>query len=551
MKKVIFILGILLFLVIAAAVGGILYANHYVQSPAFKDRLVAEISKVTGGTVQIDTINVSLTSRVEVGGIKMDRSDQKTGSQAFSTKKFLVKFNPWGLLRKRIEIEEIILESPDIKVVSAPRSAAPSAPSPGTAAPAGGGEPTTPAAETPGAKPSQAPAETSPPPSVAKPAIDLVIQKATVRDGRLDITLPNGKRVLLENFNLQSAFESTQEPIRFKGSATCQKVSFDAQPPITNLDATFRFDKDTLFIEKATGTILRGTVEAKGQAKIEGDQPFELQIKCANADLKALLEAKPDLAQAVEGAAHADVTLAGNFSSPLDATGKGSARIEGGKVKTTQLKQQIAQVPLGVLVQCVTWAIQLPELETLVFNKCESDFTIARQKVNFSRIDAQAEHVRLKSDGVFGFDQTIDFNVHAAISQQVRDKVPPVISALFVKDADNLYGFDFRVFGTVEHPEHDVIQRVGAGNIDAIGRAVESLIPQGAVNNLFDTLDGALKGEKNPADPNAPAPEKKPGLLDSIFGGSREEEAPPPPPPDNSTNAAPKKGVFDKIEDLF
>src|SRR3989338_5749533 len=91
MKKAILVLGILFILLAAGAVGVLLYANRYVQSPAFKERLVAEISKVTGGTVQIDTINVSLTSRVEVGGIKMDLGDAKQGSQAFTTKNFLVK----------------------------------------------------------------------------------------------------------------------------------------------------------------------------------------------------------------------------------------------------------------------------------------------------------------------------------------------------------------------------------------------------------------------------------------------------------------------------
>lgn len=574
MKKVILVLLLLIIVLpIVAVVAGLLYANHYVQSPDFKQRLVSEISKVTGGTVQIDTINVSLSSRIEVGGVKLDRKDATAGSQAFSTKEFIVKFNPWGLLRKQIEITELSLISPDIKIVSAPKPAAPPPAGPGqppAAPPDTAGTPSAPSTpqptqpQTTGQPPAQPTAPATPAPAPAgKPAIDLVIRKASVRDGKLDITLPNGKRVLLESFNLESVFQSTTEPIRFNGHATCGQVTFDAQPPITQLDANFRFDNNTLFIEKARGTLLRGAVEAEGQARIDGNQPFNLRIKASDIDLKAVLEKKPDLAQAVEGTASANVTLEGVFTSPLDAAGKGSTHVKGGKVNTTQLKQQIAQIPLGVLIKSVIWAIQLPELETLVLNTCETEFTIGGQKVNFSRIDAEAEHVKIKSTGVYGFDQTINFDVHSAISQQIRGKLPPLVSTVFTPDPDQFYGFDFRVFGTVDKPENDAMERattrIGPENINALIGSIESLVPQGVINNTFDQLEGMIKGAP-PADPNAPAGEKKPGLLDSIFGAPKDAPPPTPPPdgsaapapaPDGSTNAPPKKGVLDRIEKLF
>jgi hypothetical protein len=389
-----------------------------------------------------------------------------------------------------------------------------------------------------------------------KPPIDLVIRKATVRDGKLDITLPNGKRVLLESFNLESNFQSTLEPIRFTGHATCGKMTLDGQPPITQLDANFRFDDNTLFIEKAKGVAMRGTVEVEGQARIDGNQPFNLRVKGSDIDLKALLETKPDLAQAVEGTASANVALEGNFSAPLEATGKGSTQVKGGKITTTQLKQQIAQIPLGVLVKSVIWAIQLPELETIVLNTCETDFTIAAQKVNFSRIDAISEHVKLKSTGVYGLDQTLNFDVHSAISQQIRGKLPPLVSTVFTPDSDQFYGFDFRVFGTVDKPEHDAMERatarIGPENLNALIGTVESLVPQGVINNTFDQLEGLIKG--TPGGANAPATDKKPGLLDSILGTPAKEEAPPAggeAPADPSTNAPPKKGVLDRIEGLF
>src|SRR5262245_10356016 len=103
LKKLLLILCILAFLAIAVMGGLIWYANRYVQSAEFKDKLVKAISDATGGTVQIDTLSVSLANRFEMGGIKFEQGKKETGSRAFSTKKISVKINLWALLRREIE----------------------------------------------------------------------------------------------------------------------------------------------------------------------------------------------------------------------------------------------------------------------------------------------------------------------------------------------------------------------------------------------------------------------------------------------------------------
>ena len=544
MKKVILVLGILFILLAAGAVGVLLYANRYVQSPAFKERLVAEISKVTGGTVQIDTINVSLTSRVEVGGIKMDLGDAKQGSQAFTTKNFLVKFNPWGLLRKKIEVEEILFDSPEVRIVSAPKAPAPPVPGEAPTAPSEipGQFPLPETAQAPPSKPAETPAPQAP--SVSKPAIDLVIRKAEVRNGKLDITMPDGARILLENFNLVSTFQETDGPLRFGGRATCESVILDNQPPITGVDADFHFEKDTLFIEKAKGTAFRGIVEADGQAKIDEQYPFSLHafsfhVKATNLDLKALLEKMPGLAQAVEGTAHASADVEGNFESPIDATGKGFAEVKGGHITTKS-------------IQFLMFTYQIPELQVITLTKCETDFTLGGRKVRFSRIEALSPDVHFDATGWYDLEQkAIDFNLHPSISDAVKNRLPLGIATGLQPEPDGFSSLAFRWWGPLDNLQDDLKSKFAEGVVDNF---FASQVPQNIINNTFDKLEGMIKG-KPALETGAPSGEKKPSLLESIFGsGSGTNSAPAEgetSPPDGSTNAAPKKGLIQKLEKLF
>ena len=539
MKKVILILGILFFLLISAVIGVLLYANHYVQSPAFKERLVAEISKVTGGTVQIDTINVSLTSRVEVGGIKLDRSDQKTGSQVFSTKKFLVKFNLWGLLHKRIEIEELKLDSPDIKIVSAPTPPPPAAPpetiTPGTP-PLTPSEAPSPSGQLPGTERAQARAmpETAQPGTAAKPSIDLVIRKAEVSNGKLDITLPDGKRLLLENFDLKSIFQETSGPLQFRGDATCESATFDGHPPLTALKATFRFDKDTLFLEKANATAFRGAVEVNGQVKISGNRPFTFHLKASNLDLKAFLEEKPELAQAMEGDANANVDVEGNFENLLDMTGKGFAEVKDGHITTKP-------------IQFLMFTYQIPELQVITLTKWETDFTLGGRKMQVSRYEAISQDVRLDATGWFDLEQnTMDLNLHLAISDAVKGRLPPGISAGLQPEPNGFSGIAFREWGPRDNPQNDLKSKFAEGVVDNF---LTTQVPQNIINNTFDKLEGMIK---NPANGTT----NTPSILENILGtaanpppttNSAPADAVPPP----STNSAPEKELLKKLKKLF
>lgn len=539
MKKVILIFAVLFIVLIVAAVGGLLYANHYVQSTAFKERLVAEISKVTGGTVKIDTINVGLTSRVEVGGIKLDRTDPKSGSQAFSTKNILVRFNFWALLHKRIEIQELILESPDIKIVSAPKQAPTPVP---TQAPAAPGEvaPQTPATAEAPSTPSQ-PAQTAkaPAPAPSQPAakapIELVIQKAEVRNGKLDIILPNGKRILLDNFNLQTVIQQS-EPLKLNGQATCEKVTFDTQPPLTSLNATFRFDNNTLFIEKAKGTAFRGSVDVDGQAKIDGNQPFALRVKCSNIDLKALLEQKPQLAQAIAGNANANVDVAGNFESPLDATGKGFAEVKDGAITTKP-------------IQFLMFTYQIPELQVINLTKCETDFTLGGRKVQFSRAEAVSQNVRFDATGWYDLENnTIDFNLHPSISDAVKGRLPPAVSAGLQQEPDGFCSIAFREWGPIDNPQNDLKSKFAEGVVDNF---LTTQLPSNVINNTFDTLEGMIK---NPTNTSTNSPNSG-SILDKLLGDrgnpAASTNAAPADAAPPSTNAAPEKELLNKLKKLF
>src|ERR1700693_1760110 len=116
MKKTMKILGVLLAVIIMLLVVAVVLVNRYLQSPEFKEFALGAARDALGSNVKIDDMNISLFSGVALTGVVV-ANPQGFPGDLLTADAFVLRYRLLPLLRRRVEIEEISLRKPDIKLV--------------------------------------------------------------------------------------------------------------------------------------------------------------------------------------------------------------------------------------------------------------------------------------------------------------------------------------------------------------------------------------------------------------------------------------------------
>ena len=92
---------------------GLYFANRYVQSPAFKEQVLATARKELGSDVRVDEFRVSLFSGVALRGVTISNPKDFPGN-LLTADAFVLRYRLLPLLHRRVEIEQLSLDKPVI-----------------------------------------------------------------------------------------------------------------------------------------------------------------------------------------------------------------------------------------------------------------------------------------------------------------------------------------------------------------------------------------------------------------------------------------------------
>lgn len=101
-------MGVIVLLLLVVAVGVLWYANHYLQTPEFKQRVLAAARQSLGTDVKINEINVSLFKGVTLKGITVANQPGFDGD-LLTADKFVLRYSLLPLLHKQVHIEQLLL----------------------------------------------------------------------------------------------------------------------------------------------------------------------------------------------------------------------------------------------------------------------------------------------------------------------------------------------------------------------------------------------------------------------------------------------------------
>ena len=111
--KILLILGLVLALLLG---GGILYLNHYLQTPEFKKFVVGAAHDALGSAVTLEDINISLFSGMQIKGVTVANPEGFPGP-LLTAHQFVLRYRLLPLLQKRVEIAELALHQPTVTLM--------------------------------------------------------------------------------------------------------------------------------------------------------------------------------------------------------------------------------------------------------------------------------------------------------------------------------------------------------------------------------------------------------------------------------------------------
>jgi len=114
MGKIVKIFGLFILLLAIVIAGLSLFVRYYLTEERVKALVVPEVEKTLGRTVTIGKIESSLFSGITINDFSIKEEDGKT--DFFKARAFVLRYNLWPLLNKKVQISELLLEQPTVRI---------------------------------------------------------------------------------------------------------------------------------------------------------------------------------------------------------------------------------------------------------------------------------------------------------------------------------------------------------------------------------------------------------------------------------------------------
>jgi len=227
-------------------------------------------------------------------------------------------------------------------------------------------------------------------------------------------------------------------------------------------------------LEMSTETIKLAPIRAKAAGggatgavtvHLQDGFHYEAELDVDGVDVKTMLqEAKSTAAMA--GTLKAETTFEG--TGPLATMkARGNAQIVDCRIEDLKMMALLSRL------------LKVPELANPEFEECRVEFTLAKSVLSTPTVSLTGEAMQLTGKGKLNLVRsTLDYDMELALSEKLFAKITAKeLRPAFKKRDDGFSVVAFRVFGTTEEPQTDLLQRIGkAAATKAIGDQVNKLL---------------------------------------------------------------------------
>ncbi len=433
MKTWLKILVTLAVLVVLVLVGAFFYLNNYVQSPAFKQTVLASAKQTLGTEVKIQELQVSLFSGISLQGVAIANPPGFDGD-LLTARAFVLRYRLLPLLSRRVVIEQLVLEQPKI-VFSR------NAKGDWNYDQLGGAPATTPA------KTSAAAATSSSLPA----ALNLTLSKLALTDGTI-VMLGEGNKPLvqIDGINLTTGVNLTGGTLSGQGETKLALLNIAQSLLIRQLGAPVVISAAEVKLAPVSGKLAGGTVGGALGLQLAGGFKYLLDLQIKDSSVAMLLK-EAGTKEVLTGKLQATAKLEGTGGLPT-ITGGGKAEVADGL---------LVDVPLLTTIGAL---LQIEELKQLKFTECVLEFTMTNNLMQTPAIKITAPKVQLTGRGTVQLsDYALNHEFTLALAQDLLSKLPKEVREALSQRADGYYTLSFKVTGPYDAPKTDLAAVLAKG----------------------------------------------------------------------------------------
>jgi type II secretion system protein N len=432
---------ILLITVVALAValfGGVWILNRMLQSPERLAQVEKELSLALKMPVKFRSLKLSLLGNLRAEGVTVpDR-----GRNFFEAPSFTAETEFWPLLRGKVVLKEITVDSPRFAIVQR-----------------NDGEwkrPELPPewqAELDARKKARKDSEPKEP--VAKAAKP---KKSSdeARVGRLRITKGTAEWFEKDGKPYVSAMGigATLNDVRadfMEGYVVVARLVWHGNYGVTDVGATVSRTSKGLLIDKFKATAGGGAVTAGFESKDQSGRPFSTKLNVDNVDL-VLAAAEADAPPPnLNGVLTGNLSLKGMADSRKTFTGKTTFTLRDGTCKEIEFLNQIGEI----------FRQEDVDFSTFKIHELKGEAQIGMDRYVFHSLSATSPPLGLTAEGTAKLDGTkLDLKAHFLVDKTFLTRRPNIEPQFGPANAQDMRAVPFNLTGSLAKPKQNLLERM-------------------------------------------------------------------------------------------
>ena len=414
MKRLLLGTGAVLALLIVAGAVLVLRTLRRLGTAGFRQEILAEARSALGTEVEARSLEVSVLRGFRLRGLRIANPRPLSGD-LLTSESFSLGYDLWPLLRGRVQIDDLTVDRPVIRLVADGRGAfnyerlkpyaSASAPA---AASAGAGS------------------------SFLR---EVVIERLAMKNGAL--SLSEGKQAFLRMDDLDFESHLAVGPAGSvgQGEARIATLALGETLFVREVRAPISVSKRGLGLDPIEARLAGGAVTGKIRLDLAPELRWAIDLAVGGASMATLLK-EASATPSLSGTLEANAALSGTGGAPT-AKGEGKAEIRDCRVLDSKVTQALALV------------LQLPELASPRFDECRVDFEVAGG-VAHTPLRFKSRTLELTGRGTYGLvSSALDYDMTLALGPDLLAKIPGnTTRAAFKKRED---GFGTLAFGVTRH----------------------------------------------------------------------------------------------------
>lgn len=444
-KKI--VIGVVIAVVLLAAAGivGVLYLNHYLNSPKFLVMVKEEAKKQAGVDIEIGSLSASIFKGFALDKV-MVGSPVEGDPPILQVDEVVLKYDLGDLIRKKITVNKILIDAPRIRLR---RDDEGKWIIPGAKKGEEGEKPAS------GGKKKKEKEKTEPVPASSW---KISIESLQLRDGKAELI--TGKKydpVVVDGISLNARLLRLTQPREIEGRLGIEGISFKGDRLVTDLRADLQLQGEREMSAKIEAELAGGKVNGTAGADLKDHVtiPYHAELTLERIDIPVLIKPFRRVEQKTEvtGKIFGSFNSRGDVQKPDALTAKGDLDIKDGSIAGNPIQELIA----GLMNDD-------EHIKVIKFEKADAEFDLARQVVTLTRVIIHSHKVIFTVGGTIDLERDRKMDLLVGLNFRddlVGDIKPKELRGAFTPSTDfpGYQVFTFKIWGPSDNLQNDFAAR--------------------------------------------------------------------------------------------